>query len=283
LHHYNGRGGRVFPLWRDPSATVPNLPPKLLNYLGKKYKTPVTAEDFLAYVAAVAAHPAYTTRFQADLATPGLRIPVTAKAALFAEAIEIGRTVVWLHTFGERYVDARAKRPPGPPKVAANGPRIPKPGMIPADADGMPDEMRYDPDQRRLFVGTGFVDNVSPAVLAYEVSGKRVLTQWFSYRKKDRSRPLYGDKRPPSDLEKIRPDVWLAEYTTELLNVLHVLTRLVELEPGQAALLERICAAPNITRAMLTKDNVLAVPDGWRKKLVVEAGLFGHMDDEAGD
>ena len=284
LHHYRGSiGGRVFPLWRDPAATVPNLPPKLLKHLAKKYKTPVTAEDFLAYIAAVAAHPAYTARFQPDLATPGLRIPVTAKAALFAEAVEIGRTVIWLHTFGERYVDAKAKRPPGPPKVAVNGPRIPKPGMIPADPEGMPDEMLYEPDQQRLFVGTGFVDNVSPAVWAYEVSGKRVLTQWFSYRKKDRSRPLYGDKRPPSELEKIRPETWLAEYTTELLNVLHVLTRLVELESSQAALLGRICAAPTITRTMLAKDDVLSVPDGWRKKLVVEADLFGHPDDEAGD
>ena len=66
-----------------------------------------------------------------------------------------------------------------------------------------------------------------PAVWAYEVSGKHVLRQWFSYRKKNRERPIIGDRRPPSTLGDIQPDHWLAEYTTELINVLHVLGRLV--------------------------------------------------------
>ena len=42
-------------------------------------------------------------------------------------------------------------------------------------------------------VGSGFIDNVPAAVWQYEVSGKRVLTQWFSYRKKNRERPIIGD------------------------------------------------------------------------------------------
>ena len=86
-----------------------------------------------------------------------------------------------------------------------------------------------------------------PAVWQYEVSGKQVPVHWFSYRKKDRTRPVIGDRRPPSPLEKIQPDRWLADYTTELLNVLHVLGRLVALEPRQANLLTRICNAPLIS------------------------------------
>lgn len=36
--HYKGSfAGRVFPLWRDPAATQPNLPPKLLSFLAKRY------------------------------------------------------------------------------------------------------------------------------------------------------------------------------------------------------------------------------------------------------
>ncbi len=66
-------------------------------------------------------------------------------------------------------------------------------------------------------------NNVPPEVWRYEGSGKQVLVHWFSYRKKDRTRPVIGERRPPSPLEKIQPDRWLAEYTTELLNVLHVL------------------------------------------------------------
>jgi hypothetical protein len=106
----------------------------------------------------------------------------------------------------------------------------------------MPDEIEYDEARRRLLIGKGFIEKVSPAVWNYEVSGKRVLTQWFSYRKKTRERPIIGDRRAPSRLGEIQPDRWLAEYTTELLNVLNVLALLVELEPEQAKLLEEICA-----------------------------------------
>jgi hypothetical protein len=69
--------------------------------------------------------------------------------------------------------------------------------------------------------------------------GPRPL-QWFSYRQADRSRPVMGDRRPPSDLDKIQPNVWLADYTIDLLDMLHVLTRLVALEDRQADLLTRI-------------------------------------------
>lgn len=71
-----------------------------------------------------------------------------------------------------------------------------------------------------------------------------MLRQWFSGRKKDRERPIIGDRRPPSKLGDIQPDRWLAEYTTELLNVVHVLGSLVELEPAQATLLDAICEQP---------------------------------------
>jgi hypothetical protein len=118
---------------------------------------------------------------------------------------------------------------------------VPAGGAIPSDADAMPDSLSYDPARRRLHVGVGFIDNVTPAVWAYEVSGKQVLTQWFSYRGRDRSRPIIGDRRPPSPLSDIQPSSWLAEYTAELLNVLNVLGRLVLLEPKQASLLDRIC------------------------------------------
>src|SRR5439155_22118526 len=152
---------------------------------------------------------------------------------------------IWLHTFGERYADPEADRPRGPPRLSKErAPRIPRDGAIPDDADAMPDDIDYDAARQRLLVGRGFIDNVPAAVWNYEVSGKRVLTQWFSYRKRNRERPIIGDRRPPSKLGDIQPDHWLAEYTTELLNVLHVLALLVEMEPDQAKLLEAICAGP---------------------------------------
>jgi hypothetical protein len=83
----------------------------------------------------------------------------------------------------------------------------------------------------------------------YEVSGKNVLTQWFSYRRKDRSRPIIGDRRPPSPLGLIQPDHWLPEYTSELINVLNVLALLVKLEPEQAEVLQAIEDGPLISPA----------------------------------
>ena len=135
--------------------------------------------------------------------------------------------------------------------MAKDGPVIPKDGAIPSTPEQFPDTIDYDPAKKRLLVGTGFIDNVPPAVWAYEVSGKQVLRQWFSYRKKNRERPQIGDRRPPSPLGDIQPDHWLPEYTSELINVLNVLALLVELEPKQADLLKRICDGPLIPASKL--------------------------------
>ena len=250
LHHYNGRGGRVFPLWADTDATRPNIAPALLAELSLAYGREVPPEDVMAYIAAVAAHPGYIARFARHLEQPGLRIPITADAALFAEAAKLGREVIWLHTFGERFAEGR---PPGPPRVepASAEPTIPASGALPSSLDDMPHELDYDPAARRLKIRTGYIDHVSPQVWAYDVSGKRVVTQWWSYRRKDRSKPPMGDKRPPSELSRIQPDKWLPEYTTELLNVLRVLTRLVALEPAQDATLARIIEGPTISAETL--------------------------------
>jgi hypothetical protein len=267
LHHYNGRGGRAFPLWHDREATVPNIPPNLPAYLGQRYQREVSAEDLFAYIAAVAAHPAFTARFQADLVQPGLRIPLTADAASFAAAAELGRTVIWLHTFGERFVDPKQGRPAGPPRLPANAaPRVPAAGAIPQDRAAMPDTIEYDEANQRLMIGSGYVERVTPRMWGYEVSGKQVLRQWFSYRKADRERPIIGDRRPPSKLGEIQPDHWLAEYTTELINVLNVLGRLIELEPAQADLLEQVCSGQTISADELRAADAFEIPASLNHK-----------------
>lgn len=259
--HYRGSfGGRVFPLWSDEQATQPNLKPALLRYMQKALGMPVSPEDLFGYIALIAVNPAYIARFQFDLSTPGLRIPLTADSALFREAAELGHRILWLHTFGERMADPTAGRPYGPPRVPANPPSVPLAGRISSKPEDFPDSLNYDAEKHRLLVGHGYIDNVSPAVCAYEVSGKRVLAQWFSYRKLHRERPVIGDRRAPSALNDLQPDHWLPEYTTELLNVLNVLTLLVELEAAQADILDRICAGPLVSHEALTAANALSVP-----------------------
>jgi hypothetical protein len=266
-HHYRGSfSGRAFPLWRDKNATIPNLPTQLLGFLSEKYSGKVSPEDFIAYIAAVAAHPAFTARFRDDLTTPGLRIPVTADGEVFREAAELGRQVIWLHTFGERMVDVKKGRSAKPPRLPANRmPRIPAAGEISQDPSQMPDTLAYDADKKRLLVGQGYIEHVEPAVWDYEVSGKKVLVQWFSYRKVNRERPIIGDRRPLSPLCDIQPDHWLAEYTTELINLLNVLAWLVDLEPLQAKLLEKICSNPTISADELSQAGALAVPAKSKK------------------
>jgi hypothetical protein len=255
IDHYHGRGGRVFLLWADSTATVANVPPALLAELSAAYGRQVTAEDAFAYVAAVAANPAYVAAFRSHFKQPGLRIPVTADRDLFAEAVELGREVVWLHTFGERFAEGR---PAGPPRVEQNEPTIPAGGALPTTLDAMPHELDYDAAEHRLKIGSGYVANVSPEVWAYEVSGKNVLRQWWSYRRKDRSKPPMGDRRPHSPLGEIQPDTWPPEYTSELLNVLRVLTRLVALEPRQAALLDKIVHTPTLDADTLRATGALS-------------------------
>jgi len=243
LHHYHGRGGRVYPLWRDRAAKESNVRPEILTELAATYGKAVTAEDLMAYIAAVPAHPAFTTRFAKDLVQPGLRLPLTADAALFAEAVALGREVIWLHCYGERFIDANAGRPKQAPRLPkSEAPFIPQAGAIPSAPEPLPDTMDYDASKRRLRLGKGYVENVTPQMWAYEVSGKQVIRQWFSYRRRDRSRPIIGDRRPPSPLDQIQPEGWLAEYTADLIDLLHVLGRLIALEPAQSSLLDRICA-----------------------------------------
>lgn len=130
----------------------------------------------------------------------------------------------------------------------------------------MPDSINYDANKKRLLVGAGFVENVEPGVWSYEVSGKQVLLQWFSYRKANRERPIIGDRRPPSPLGNIQPDHWLAEYTTELINVLNVLGWLVDLEPAQARLLEKTCSGPTISADELRVAGAFEFPVEHKRK-----------------
>jgi hypothetical protein len=266
-HHYHGRGGRAYPLWLDRAATQPNIKPAFLTYLAKIFGQPVKAEDVMAYVAALIANPAFTARCAPDLVRPGLRVPITADAKFFTEAVALGSEVIWLHCYGERFVDTRANRPKQAPRLPKeSAPTVPVGGGIPSAPEPLPDTMIYDPATRHLKVGDGYIEHVTPEMWAYEVSGKRVLWNWFSYRRGDRNRPIIGDRRPPSPLDSIQPAGWLPEYTTDLLDLLHVLGRLIALEPAQADLLNRICAGPLLSAEQLAAANAFAVPEAASSK-----------------
>ncbi|MEV0227969.1 type ISP restriction/modification enzyme [Nonomuraea sp. NPDC050786] len=265
MNHFQGSaGGRVLPLYRDGAAGSANLAPGLLRLLTDRLGQTVTAADMLAYIAAATAHSGYTSRFREDLRTPGVRIPLTADPELWEKAIRLGRRVLWLHTYGERFADPAEDRPAGPPRPPA-AQRAKVLVAIPGTADDMPDDISYDPETATLHVGVGQIAPVRPEVWAYEVSGLKVIKKWFGYRKKNPT----GRKSSP--LDDINTEEWTAEFTTELLQLLHVLTLCVELEPDQADLLERICNSPLVTVADLEQANVFPVPASARKPPAAES------------
>jgi hypothetical protein len=255
LHHYHGRGGRVFPLWRDSSATTANVTPDLCDHLSRAFGVNVAADEVPAYIAGVCAHPAYTAWLnEVSPHTPGLRVPLTADGVYWSMAVGLGRRVIWAHTFGERCVDAADGRPAGRIRVEG-GPRL-----ISETGEGTRNRsLGYSVETRELRIGDGVFDNVAPAVHAYEVSGTNIVKSWFNYRK-----PKTG--APAADsLERITPAGWRPEWDIELLDVLNALTALVALEPEQAELLEAILDGPRITVDDLTAADVLPVPAGAKK------------------
>jgi hypothetical protein len=57
----------------------------------------VSANDVMSYIAGTLANPAFTARFASNLGRPGLRLPLTGTPDLFAEAVALGREIIWLY------------------------------------------------------------------------------------------------------------------------------------------------------------------------------------------
>ena len=70
----------------------------------------------------------------------------------------------------------------------------------------------------------------------------------------------------PSKLEEIQASHWLAEYTTDLIDLLNVLGLLVDLEPEQAELLDRICAGPLLSITELHEAVAFELPPRRKRK-----------------
>lgn len=272
MHFHSGRGGRVLPLYRDAKVNTANVSPGLLEHLSRRLKCIVAPEDLVAYLAAVAAHDGYTRRFAEELKQPGIKIPLTASRSLWRAAVNIGQEVLWLHTYGERGVDPGAGRLASAPRLNADRPAV-RLG-IPDTPDLMPEKIWYDEPTRSLHVGDGIVAPVSPAVMAFEVSGMPVVKHWFGYRKR---RP---DGTRSSPLNDIVATTWTPAMTTELLDLLNVLERCVALAPEQDSLLTKIVSGPLITVDDLVSSGVLPVPSSATKmpRPDLENDLFSEAD-----
>jgi predicted helicase len=225
LHHFRGSfGGKdVIPLWRDSSATQPNITEGLLETLVKDLGAKVTAKDFFAYCYAVLSTPVYADRYSEDLSVPGPRIPITRDAGLFTKAVEIGQRLIALHTYGERFVHSEI--PQGKARVEkAINPVL------------MPEKYDYDEAEATIHIGGGEIRPISKAVWEFSVSGYTILQRWLDFRM------AKGAGKQSSELDKTRPETWPPEWTTELLELVWVLESTVELLPEVGKLFEEIVA-----------------------------------------
>lgn len=235
LHHFRGSfGGKdVIPLWRDADATQPNVASGVLALLATTYsQAAVSAEDLFAYAYAVLATPRYVESFSEELTVPGPRLPLTRDAALFAEAVQAGRRLLHLHTYGDRFVPPGGKAgqvPQGKARLAT---------AIPDTPGGYPEDYDYDPAARRLRVGTGEINGVEPRVFGFSVSGLEVVKSWLAYRMKS------GAGRKSSPLDEIRPERWTMAMSQELLELLWLLEYTLIEYPDLSVLLDRIVAGP---------------------------------------
>jgi hypothetical protein len=245
MHFFNNRGGRILPALH-PDGTW-NAAPGLLSYLSVCFGISVEGDDLVAYVATVVAHPAFTQHFADELTTPGIRVPITTDAKLWQEAVEIGREVVWLHTYGEAFADEDEGRPEGIIRFPQGDPRQP---LSLKPVGEMPEKLGYDPKTQVIKLGDGEWGPVRQEVVAYSVGGRNVIKSWFNYRKKS------PGGRKSSPLDDIHVESWPSEWTIEFIDLLTVLTRLVELEPRQAELLEKVLAGPIATKADLAAQGV---------------------------
>ncbi len=257
LDHFRGSFGakHVIPLWHDDAATHANIVDGLLPLLTQGYGIPVSPEDFFAYTYAILFSPNYVQTFWDELIIPGPRLPISKDTALFQKAVALGRQLLYLHTYGERFVPANKRKG----KVKSGKARC-KVGT-PSIAADYPETFSYDAAAHELHVGSGVFNHVRQDVWEFSVSGLEVVKSWLGYRMKNRK----GRKSSP--LDDIRPTQWT--FDNELLELLWVLDGSIDLLPEVNNLLAEILQGELFAAAELP------TPTKIERKRMVEALPFG--------
>ncbi|MEB3160631.1 MAG: type ISP restriction/modification enzyme [Synechocystis sp.] len=223
LDYFSGRGAKdIIPLWRNPEATEANITQGVLGVINTTLNIDISAEDFFAYCYGILATPEYVKKFWHELETPGPRIPITQNADLFQEVVAIGKQLIWLHTYGERFVPEGKKAgrvPPGKARCKVG---------TPTTVESYPEEFSYDAKTQELKVGQGIFENVRPEVWEFSISGLEVVKSWLAYRMKK------GAGKKSSPLDDIRPQNW--QFDDELLDLLWVLDSTIDLYPELSTL-----------------------------------------------
>ncbi|OXY96129.1 type ISP restriction/modification enzyme [Streptomyces diastatochromogenes] len=226
------RTGRIRPLYRRPDGTEPNLAPGLLDHLSDRLATRPTPPDVLAWILA-------TVR-------PDLTVPLTEDTGLWSRGVRLGHRMLWLmRRDGERPKLPGGRRP-----------------YVRAPLPTLPATLDYDRDEETLHLDEGRISPVPPEAWDYEVSGARVLESWFATR---------TTPPEPGTLAAIRPATWPQPRTSELLELITVLSLLAELRPQRADL----NPTSTITATDLRQAAVLPPPDSSHRP----ASVLNHHEE----
>ena len=244
MNTFNNRGGRTLPTFHPDGS--PNVAPGLLEVLSRSLGRTVTATDLSAYVAGVSAHPEYVDMFSKPLHFSGNRVPITADAMLWDEAVAIGYNIIWLHTYGQRGT---------PPMGVSHLMDAPQgeytlPSYDESVGVNMPEKVTYDENTHTIHLGAGRWSNVAPEVWSYTVGGVQVIDSWVGYRRRN------PKGRKSSPLDEIITTSWLTEWSRQFSELLAVLTHLVHLEGKQHDLLHAVVKGDLLSREELEADGV---------------------------
>ena len=255
LDQFCGRGGKdIIPLYRDANASNANVTADLQDHLSGVLDLAVTTQDLAAYVYAVLGGQSYTRQFRKELETPGPRVPVTKNSDLFQTGLKLGRRLIWLHTYAERFgSDEWGDQVPKGTATTIKG--------VPNDQKGYPNKFSYDETTKLISVGEGRFGPVAPEIWEFEVSGLKVVQSWLGYRMKDRK----GKKSSP--LDDIRPTSWTPAMSDEFLELLWVLEATLNMEPELENLLDEVVAGP-----CFTADELPTPTEAERKPPKPDAG-----------
>ncbi|MFJ9120435.1 type ISP restriction/modification enzyme [Streptomyces sp. NPDC102394] len=226
------RPGRIRPLYRRPGGTEPNLTPGLTDHLGARLGHTPTPPDVLAWIMATA--------------RPDLTVPLTGDPELWSRGVELGRRLLWLM----RRDGDRPKLPGG---------RRP---YVRAPLPSRPLTVDYDRDEETLLLDEGRISPVPPEAWDFEAGGVRVLEHWFTARTAQAER---------GTLSAIRPAGWPQTWTSELLELITVLTLLAELRPQQ----QELTVTSPITATELHKAGILPPPETTHRP----ASVLDHHEE----
>jgi hypothetical protein len=231
------RTGRIRPLYRRPGGGEPNLAPGLAAYLGARLGRTPEPPEILAWIMAAVRH-----------GPRGHTVPLTADPERWQRGVESGRRMLWLmRRDGERPRLPGGRRP-----------------YVRAPLPARPARLAYDRDAEALDLDGGRISPVPAAAWEFEVAGVRVVESWFAARTAEPE---------PGTLAAIRPADWPQSRTSELLELLTVLTLLAELGPERAE-----SASPTegaVTASALRDAGVLPVPGARRRP----ASVLDHQEE----